>query len=221
MEDRDPRAALERLARERGDDFAALSRLIGRNSAYIQQFVRRGTPRRLAEEDRRTLARYFGVDEAVLGALAGADRKIPVGEPGEPLVAVGQYAVDASAGPGADPGSERELSRIGFPERWLRRLAGDPGRLSIISVRGDSMEPALADGDDILVNRADGVERLRDGIYVLRVEDALIVKRIAMNPANRRFTIKSDNEGYEDWPDCGPEDVEVIGRVVWAGRRVA
>ena len=49
----DARAALERLIEERGEDYAALSRLIGRNAAYIQQFIKRGTPKRLSEEDRR------------------------------------------------------------------------------------------------------------------------------------------------------------------------
>ena len=44
MADESPRSALERLAKDRGDDFASLSRLIGRNSAYIQQFIKRGTP---------------------------------------------------------------------------------------------------------------------------------------------------------------------------------
>ncbi|MGP1283481.1 MAG: S24 family peptidase [Parasphingopyxis sp.] len=222
MEQGDPRLVLERLARERGDDYAALSRLIGRNAAYIQQFIKRGTPRRLAEEDRRVLAEYFGVDERVLGAPA--DRKNPsIGDPaGGAMVAVSQYAVNASAGPGAVAGEEEELSRIVFPERWLRRLAGgDPAKLSIITVSGDSMEPTLSDGDEILVNGDDGAERLRDGIYVLRVDNALMVKRIAMNPASRRFTIKSDNEGYPDWPDCDLDTLEVIGRVVWAGRRLA
>lgn len=47
----DGRAALERLIEERGEDYAGLSRLIGRNPAYVQQFIKRGTPRRLAEED--------------------------------------------------------------------------------------------------------------------------------------------------------------------------
>ena len=60
-------AALERLIEERGEDYAGLSRLLGRNPAYVQQYIKRGTPRRLAEEDRRLLARYFGVDEALLG----------------------------------------------------------------------------------------------------------------------------------------------------------
>ena len=40
------------------------------------------------------------------------------------------------------------------------------------------MSPTLNDGDDILVDLGDCGERLRDGIYVLRVDDALVVKRI-------------------------------------------
>ena len=60
----DPRRALERLCVERGEDFSALSRLLGKNSAYIQQYLRRGTPKRLKEEERRILSRYFGVPES-------------------------------------------------------------------------------------------------------------------------------------------------------------
>lgn len=225
MEEHGPRLFLERLARERGDDYSALSRLIGRNAAYIQQFIKRGTPKRLAERDRRVLAEYYAVDEQMLGAPAEKQsRKNPATGiiPGVEMVAVSQYAVNASAGPGALTEEEQELSQIAFPARWLRKLAGgDPAQLSIITVSGDSMEPSLSDGDEILVSSGDGAERLRDGIYVLRVDNALIVKRIAMNPANRRFTIKSDNADYPDWPDCDLASVEVIGRVIWAGRRFA
>ena len=63
----DPRIVIERLCTERGEDFASLSRMLGRNPAYIQQFVRRGVPRRLKEEERRKLARYFSVSESLLG----------------------------------------------------------------------------------------------------------------------------------------------------------
>src|SRR5881275_2126563 len=63
----DPRAVLKRLCAERGEDFAGLSRMLGRNPAYIQQFVRRGVPKRLKEEERRKLARYFSISEAILG----------------------------------------------------------------------------------------------------------------------------------------------------------
>ena len=90
----DVRLTLDRVIRERGEDYAALSRLIGRNPAYIQQFIRRGSPRRLAEADRRTLARYLAMDEKLLGAPE------PLGAPLAPaaLVPVPPLAVEASAG---------------------------------------------------------------------------------------------------------------------------
>jgi hypothetical protein len=58
---------IERLCAERGEDFAGLSRMLGRNPAYIQQFVRRGVPKRLKEAERRKLARYFSISESLLG----------------------------------------------------------------------------------------------------------------------------------------------------------
>ena len=51
MSDPDPRAALAVLATTRGDSLAALSAMLGRNAAYLQQYVKRGSPRRLAEDD--------------------------------------------------------------------------------------------------------------------------------------------------------------------------
>ncbi|HYI64030.1 MAG TPA: S24 family peptidase [Allosphingosinicella sp.] len=213
MADEDGRAALERLIAERGEDFAGLSRLIGRNPAYIQQYIRRGTPRRLAEADRRLLARYFGVDEALLGG--------PEAAPGRGLLPVPRLDVGASAGAGAFGEDERADAQIAFDPAWLRRIArGAPDQLSIIRVAGDSMAPTLADGDDILVDRGDGAARLRDGIYVLRIDDALVVKRVAVNPAARTLSVQSDNPAYPGWPDCDPGAVDIVGRVVWAGRRI-
>ena len=63
----DPRQVLERLCAERSENFAGLSRMIGRNDAYIQQYLRKGTPRQLKERERRILARYFQVPESILG----------------------------------------------------------------------------------------------------------------------------------------------------------
>ena len=64
--------------------------------------------------------------------------------------------------------------------------ARPPDRLSIIRVDGDSMAPTLNAGDDILVDLGDCVDRLRDGIYVLRADDVLVVKRLALHPAGRQ-----------------------------------
>jgi hypothetical protein len=46
----DPRSALQRLIEERGEDYSSLSRLIGRNAAYIQQYIKRGNPKKLGED---------------------------------------------------------------------------------------------------------------------------------------------------------------------------
>jgi phage repressor protein C with HTH and peptisase S24 domain len=207
----DSRAVLERLIRERGEDCASLSRLIGRNPAYVQQFIKRGTPRRLAERDRERLARYFGVPETWLGADAARLPETPK------LLTVPVLDTAASAGPGAVGEDRRSAAGLGFSEEWLKRLRGHGGQvgLSVIGVRGDSMVPTLSDGDEILVDEADR-ERLRDGIYVLRVDDALLVKRLARE--GEGFAVRSDN------PLADPVDlsggVAVVGRVLWAGRRL-
>lgn len=62
------RENLVRLATERGESLASLSAIIGRNAAYLQQFVTRGSPKRLADDDRLHLAKFLNVDERLLGA---------------------------------------------------------------------------------------------------------------------------------------------------------
>ena len=92
-----------------------------------------------------------------------------------------------SAGPGAIVTEELGKPYFAFDERWLKALtASAPANLSIVRVEGDSMAPTLNAGDDILVDLGDCAERLRDGIYVLRIDDALVVKRLALNPVGRR-----------------------------------
>lgn len=213
----DPRQVLEKLCKERGENFAGLSRMVGRNDAYIQQYLRNGTPRQLPERERRILARYFQVPETYLG-----------GPPDDPLAAFGELVpvakvpVRASAGPGSIPGDESAKPYFAFDPLWLKSLTGSPAsKLSVIRVEGDSMAPTLSAGDDILVDLADAGERLRDGIYVLRVDGALLVKRLAIHPVGRRVTVQSDNPAYSDLPDCGLDEIECIGRVIWAGRRIA
>ncbi|MCL6740493.1 S24 family peptidase [Sphingomonas sp. RB56-2] len=212
-----PRQVLERLCAERGDNFASLSRMIGRNAAYVQQYLRKGTPKQLGENERRMLARHFRIPESMLGGPS-AD---PAAEFGE-LVPVPRTAVRTSTGPGALSGEESVRPYFAFDPRWLKSMTRSlADSLSVIRIEGDSMAPTLNDGDDILVDLADGPDRLRDGIYVLRVDGALLVKRLAIHPVGRRLTVQSDNPAYIDLPDCGLDEIDCIGRVIWAARRVA
>ncbi|MEC3909973.1 S24 family peptidase [Sphingobium sp. CR2-8] len=214
------RIALDRLIVERGENYADLSRLIGRNPAYIQQFIKRGTPRKLDEEDRRVLARYFGVPEQMLGGgtvavtTAAPMRGVPA------VVAVPRLALGASAGQGSLDDDERAAGVMAFDARWLRHLGVRPQRVSIIRVDGELMAPTLNDGDDIMVDHDDDAGRLRDGVYVLRLDGVLMVKRIAMGPRRGWFSVVSDNPHYPDWTDIDPALVDIVGRVVWSGRRL-
>lgn len=207
------REELERLIQERSLGYSAVSRLLNRNPAYIQQFIKRGSPRRLDDEDRRILAHFFGVDEQVLGGPA-----LPVRDG---LVEVPILDVEASAGFGAIAQSETAHTRFGFDERWLgKRTRAKGPSLSIIHVHGESMEPTLRDGDEVLVDSSDQGSRLRDGIYVLRADDALVVKRVTIQPGGKLITISSDNAAYPTWSDVDRSTIHVVGRVIWFGRSV-
>lgn len=207
------RAALSALIRNRREDCASLSRLIGRNPAYIQQFLQRGSPRKLGERERRILAEYFGVDETELGGPAARGRQ-------DGLTVVPRIAVGASAG-GGSLAEEGAATPFAFDARWLRRLAADPKRLAIIGVEGDSMAPTLAHGDDIMVDNSDAATRLRDGIYVLRRDGLLLVKRLARSAMRDQVAIISDNPAYPTERDVNLRSLDIVGRVVWAGRRIA
>jgi hypothetical protein len=220
----DVRRTLERLIAETGTDYSTLSRLLGRNAAYVQQFVKRGTPRRLAEEDRARLAAFFGVPESLLGgrpervatpagALPGTGSRVA-------MAFVPRLAIGASAGSGASIDGETADAGFAFDPRWLRKLGADPRALSIIRVEGDSMSPTLNDGDDILVDAQDTAVRLREGIFVLRLDDMLMVKRVARAPGQGRIAVTSDNPHYPSYPDLAADSISLVGRVIWAGRKI-
>jgi phage repressor protein C with HTH and peptisase S24 domain len=78
------------------------------------------------------------------------------------------------------------------------------------------MEVTLRDGDEILVDRT--LRPLRDGIHVVRAGDALLVKRVELGRPGV-ITLVSDNPAYRPL-ELPPEDVEVIGRVVWKSGRL-
>jgi phage repressor protein C with HTH and peptisase S24 domain len=205
----DPRERLLELAGDRSVSLAQLSALIGRNSAYLQQFVRKGSPRKLEENDRATLARFFGVGEWELGA--SEEKSFDSDWFDVPRLALG-----ASAGPGALAQDERPIGTFRFARAWLRQQGLDPRQLSAIAVDGDSMEPALRDGDEILVDAAP--RPLRDGIHVVRVDGTLLVKRLETGRPGA-IVLKSDNPAY-DPIELAPAEVTVVGRVVWKGGRL-
>lgn len=222
------RVRLLELSRDRGASLASLSELLGRNSAYLQQYIKRGTPKKLEEDDRKTLARFFGVDESELGGSTGSpikeksyiDTNVRIKGDSE-WVEVPRIDVGASAGPGAfpgeqGPGGEQAFDAFRFSRRWLAEQGLAGARLSAITVEGDSMEPLLNNGDEILVDRSP--LPFRDGVHVVRLGDTLMVKRVA-SAGTGKVSLLSQNLAYPP-VSVDAEDVEIIGRVVWKGGRI-
>lgn len=225
-EDEGGRARLVGLAAQRNVSLSALSALIGRNTTYLQQFVRKGSPRKLEENDRRTLAEFFGVPESDLGApqrggvIVAGQALARSGTAVRAALAdwadIPRLPLGASAGPGTLPAEEIPSGRLRFNHRWLKGQGLEPAMLSVIEVEGDSMEPTLRDGDEILVDRTP--RPLRAGIHVIRLDDVLLVKRLEPGPGGA-VRIISDNLAYPRL-ERPLADLELVGRVVWKGGRL-
>lgn len=137
------------------------------------------------------------------------------------LIAV--YDISASAGDGLIvPDYESVADQLAFPKGYLRHITNThPTSLAIISVTGNSMAPTLSHDDIVMV---DGTKTnySYDGMYVVRHEGLLRVKRLRRSADPNTIVLKSDNVSYA--PPTGEEvvsmnDVEIVGRVVWSGRK--
>lgn len=140
----------------------------------------------------------------------------------EEFVFVPRYNLQASAGYGATTDDEKPVFSMAFRRYWIvNYLRADPHDLSVISVKGDSMEGVLNDRDVILINRSD--TQATGGLFVLRIDGDLVVKRVQRLPG-ALLKVTSANEAYEPFTvdiNNPPSDFSVVGRVVWFGRQVA
>lgn len=132
------------------------------------------------------------------------------------------YEISASAGKGTLVEVEEQANLISFEPEWLNKEIGvNANDVFLMLVDGDSMYPTLKDGAMIMVNKH--FNGLSDGIYVMRHEQNLLVKRLQMLPKGI-IKVKSDNNVYEPWEinkeNLDGTDMEIIGRVVWSGQRM-
>ncbi|WP_429233055.1 S24 family peptidase [Aeromonas salmonicida] len=129
------------------------------------------------------------------------------------------YQVFASAGFGATVSDELKTDPMAFRTDWLKKEGLAPERLAVIRAKGDSMEPTISNNDIILVNLCNG-DALRDGLYVLRIGDSLLVKRLQFDVLGG-IKVISDNPGYETQVVTKDQraDVHIVGRVAWAGKK--
>ena len=137
------------------------------------------------------------------------------------FVFIPRYNVHAAAGGGHFNDIEKPMFTMAFRRKWIEQyLRACPKELSVIDVKGDSMDGVLNERDVILVNHY--LDTPDDGLYVLRMGESLIVKQTQLLP-NGRILVKSANPAYDPFEINLLEtdtDVKIIGRVVWFGRQV-
>ncbi|GLJ00520.1 S24 family peptidase [Sphingobium sp. BS19] len=202
----EPREALDGLISERGETYASISRLLGRNSAYIQQFIKRGSPARLDQSDIALLALHFDVPVEMLGGKEGPT--------------VGQRSivkVPLLNGTGNDSRSQWRL----VDAAWLGRLCDQPASVAILPIVGEAMEPTLRNGDEVMISRVRFQESVREGLYAIRGSSEIFVRRIAIDPTKNRLTVLTDHPAYPSWQGIQRKGVDIVGRVIWIGARVA
>lgn len=133
------------------------------------------------------------------------------------FVKVNRYDVALSAGDGRAGDNAAPLAPIAFRANWMRDHGLVASNCCVVSVSGDSMEPALRDGDLVLVDQTDRPIR-NMGIYAFS-EPSGDVKVKRLEKDNDHLIIKSDNPIFTTTvlPKNETEGLKIIGKVIWAG----
>lgn len=184
----DVRKFVESRIEELGLDMASVSKAVGRNHAYIQQYIQRGTPKILPEGTRKLLAEVLRCKEGDLKEAAHVRDAVSA------LAIKGPILVPGSRGPTVGPTLDRTLpiygraqagnygvAIIGSDDRpidWTfmpPQLEGVDGAYGTF-VYGDSMYPAYAHGDIAFIHPS-APFKTGDDVHIIMNTDEAFVKR--------------------------------------------
>lgn len=126
--------------------------------------------------------------------------------------------------PGTGEAARAPSGALIFGRDWLWHALGVKAEsLFLIRVLGDSMEPVLRPGDLVLVDNHEAGLTLHDGVHVMRIGDNLFIRRLQCLPGHR-CRVLSANPAYPEFEidlNQQDDDLELIGRVIWAGQRLS
>jgi len=121
-----------------------------------------------------------------------------------------------AAGPGSLMTEGDVKGYFAFRQDWLCRK-GDPDRMVLMKVFGDSMEPDIRHGDMVLVSQS-ATQIYGHAIYAVGVNEEIYIKQIETLPGGR-LVLRSLNPRYEPIEvSLGgdlADSVRIIGRVIW------
>lgn len=136
------------------------------------------------------------------------------------LAIVPELEIGYSMGGGATIFEQYEHKGVvPFQRAWLRSMMnGAIADLFVARGEGDSMQPTILDGDIVLIDTAQRDIRKQDRIWAVAYGDLGMIKRVRRLP-NGTYLLLSDNATVPP-VECADEEMHVIGRVIWIGRRI-
>lgn len=164
------------------------------------------------------------IDENQIGALpdfAPEPDELPTSLPADGMVSIPAYDIKLAAGGGYYADQHVSNKPWNLPKSFVTGELGlNPETLSVVEVIGTSMEPTLRPRDRVLVDHSDQ-NPSPPGIFAIWDGYGCLVKNLSRTDPKRPdiITITSDNPSYPR-SDVNIEDITIIGRVKWFGRRM-
>ncbi|RVH74159.1 hypothetical protein CN203_23925 [Sinorhizobium meliloti] len=217
------RTILKRM-QERGLNYKEVSLELGKNQAYLQQFMERNVPNKLKEDVRSRLAEILDLPEEDLGApsraLTSSDSKsdeIPEIDLVAGLGAGGFVALEHTTKNGITFSKEVVRDHWRLPEWMLSRMGVKASHVAAFPAQGDSMSPTIGDGDVVFIDTRHRVPS-PDGIYALADEfGGVVVKRLEVTsrPGAETITVKiiSDNPRHSE-REFTLDEIHIVGRYI-------
>ncbi len=147
--------------------------------------------------DTAYLERILQVGADVHFILYGSRLDIPESPPSLDVLQgaepVPMYDIEAAAGAGRLFDAETIQSTFYLPAELFEAEGVDPAQVVGVTARGDSMGDTIRDREQVLVNRG---QRTPDGVFLLRMDDELRIKRV-QRVAGNGWLLISDNPAYE------------------------
>jgi phage repressor protein C with HTH and peptisase S24 domain len=226
------------IAIERSGSAAKLAEKAKTSAAYLSQIKNRtpdsksGTPKTMGDDMARRIEAAIGeqpgwmdvsrepqeaagVRADILDLVPGAKRVHAADQDDPSMTQIRRVRIKVQAGiTGFQVEPEHyDGETQGVPTKWMLREGLSKDALVSTTVRGESMEPALYDGDVIVVNTRD-TQLVSGAVYVINYEGEAVVKRMLRDAG--QWWLTSDNSDQRKYHRqlCKGAECIVIGKVV-------
>ena len=224
------------LLKNNNINYQQVSLMLGKPVGWMHQFIKRKSPKRLNEVDRKNLAIILNVPEQELTDLDLSAPALPASISGaqalagaitsgvssliqkfaakkDDIISIDMLDATACCGSGIENLTENISGKWLMPLVDFRQISMSlPENIKLLKVKGDSMIPTLKEDDWVMVDITKKSPD-SDGLFLLILANGLAVKRVQCGLGNN-ITVLSDNPKYAPLP-ATLEEVPIAGKVIY------